>query len=75
MSDNVVDFHGYTNLSISAARMLRNLSEDDGVARAVVLIERDDGSRTFHSSDTDPAWAYLMAGRFMHKMVNGDFEV
>lgn len=70
----VVPFTGHTTLSIPASRVLKSLADDEGVARVVVLVERRDGARTFHSSDTDPAWAYLMAGRFMHKMTAGDFD-
>lgn len=72
--NNVVQLHTWTTLSIPVADMLRNIAEDADITRVVVLAEWANGTRTYHSSDSDPAWAYLMAGRFMHKMTNGDFE-
>lgn len=74
-SDNVVTLPGYTRLPIPVSRMLESLAADEGITRTFVVAQRADGSVTFHSSDPDMAWAYLMAGRFMHKVAVGDFGV
>lgn len=72
--NNVVEFTGYTTLPIDPARMLRNLAEQVDLARVVVLVEREDGSKTFHSSHPDKAWVHFMAGLLMHNIVAGDFD-
>jgi len=57
MEDNVIPFPGDTSLPLDAKRMLATISKEDDVEDAVVLVMREDGTLTIHSSE--PCGAHI----------------
>jgi hypothetical protein len=50
--NNVVIFTKDTTLNINPNQMLKALAAQKGIRSAVVILDNDDGSLTYHSSET-----------------------
>lgn len=73
MPNNIIPFTGITKLDLNAARMLRNIADEEPEFAFVVCWPKDGSMPTYHSNTGDAPVVLYQLQKFIHKELAGDF--